>query len=101
MAVLAQYRGNNNGKLLPGIDYMRTIGMDISEATLSRVKKELRETDLVIQTRAGRLAPGGVKITEWWAVTCFDLNWNREMDIAENTRVKGIYKVLPAIKMRD
>ena len=92
MAVYVQFKGNNNGRLYPGMERLRAMGVKLAPATLAKACKELRATNLVVQTRQGRLPD----ITEWWALTCWPFNWSREMDIEKSAFQQDAY-----IKLAD
>lgn len=87
MAVAEQYRGSNNGRLLPGLERVNAWGWNPSPNTLAAARKELRGTRLVVVTRVGRLP----NRTEWWALTCWDLDWVKGMDIDPKGFQRGAY----------
>lgn len=100
IAMLIQYNGHNNGDLTLALSVMKNFGFKSSD-TINSAKKQLLESGLIIETRAGQFTnPGG--ICALYAVTWRAINECRgKLNVAatktpprnfslENKKLKGL-----------
>ncbi len=88
--VVFQYRGNNNGRLLPGWRIMSEDKGWTSRSALARAKAELLESKLLFETRKGARP----NKSTWCAATWWHLDWTVDMDIKEQDFPRGAYRDL-------
>lgn len=65
----AQFRGDDNGRLLAGIAHMKKLGWNSSD-TLHRARKELQDAKLIYMTVQGHRP----NKASWYALTWFPLD---------------------------
>lgn len=86
--LLAQCDGKNNGVLFATWDRMRKRGWR-GKHRLVNARQELASAGFILETRKGARPNRAA----WWAITWFSLKWNREMDIAASSYVRGLWRI--------
>lgn len=84
--IARQYSGSNNGKLVACMSALKDRGWT-SNDTLTRARRELEASGLLIETRKG-MRPNRAA---WYAVTWTTLDWIPEMDIKRESFERGAY----------
>lgn len=82
-----QYTGNNNGKLLASINFMKEHRGWTSSTTLNRAITELLEKDLIAKTVQGHMP----NKASWYALCCFALDDIPNLDIRTQEFPRGRY----------
>lgn len=87
--IASQYKGDNNGRLLAGWTFMSEERGWRGPNTLQRAKAELMASGLlVVETRCGMFP----NRSAWYACTWWPLDWNRFMEMPEQSFPRGAYK---------
>lgn len=84
--LLSQYNGKNNGKLVANMGLMRQRGWR-SDERLANARIELQAAGLIVETRKGSKP----NRASWYAVTCFSLHVQDELDIEPSDFRRGRY----------
>ena len=80
--IAAQYNASNNGKLVCCMKYLNSLGWT-SNDTITRARKELLSSGLLIQTRQGMRPP--CSQAAWFAIGWFALQVRTGLDIDPNS----------------
>lgn len=92
LAILEQYRGNNNGDLTPSYYVVgKTLGW--GRTRHAKAVSELRGSRLVQVTAYPRVGTNGRP--ELWALSWFGLDFHRKMDIEPKEFKRFLYRDLP------
>lgn len=79
--IAAQYNASNNGKLVCCMKYLKPLGWT-SNDTITRARRELVASGLLIQTRQGMKPP--LSQAAWFAIGWFGLDVRTGLDIDPN-----------------
>ncbi len=86
--IARQYTGNNNGKLVACAKYLRPLGWK-SNDTVTRALMELKDTELLIETRLG-MRPNRAA---WFALGWYALDPIDGMDLEARHFRRGQYRI--------
>lgn len=87
--IAAQYNQSNNGKLVCCGKYLEPLNW-VSNDTIARALKELKQHGLMIETRKGKKPP--YSRAAWFAITWFSLDVREGLDIDPNHYRKTDFK---------
>lgn len=85
--IAVQHNGNNNGKLVCTMKYLRPLGWS-SNDTVTRAKRQLEKSGLIIQTRQGMKPP--CSQAAWFAIGWLALEVENGLDISSRAYRKCI-----------
>ena len=88
--IARQYTGTNNGQLVACAKYLKPLGWN-SNDTVTRALTELKDFNLLIETRMG-MRPNRAA---WFALGWYQLDAVAGMDIDPRTYRTGLYKIAP------
>ncbi|MBI3376591.1 MAG: hypothetical protein HY017_33155 [Betaproteobacteria bacterium] len=74
--IAMQYKGHNNGKLVACAKYLKPLGWTSAD-TITRAKRDLLNSELLIETRKGRCPNRAA----WYALAWYALNQLDGLDI--------------------